>query len=114
MSIETFPSINPDYGASKQAQPRVVVSQFAGYSQRVQIGINNDPKEWSLNWTNINETQANQIEDFLEARAGVQAFNWSPPDDTETYKWTCATWTKTMPYSNLFNISATFVEQFEP
>tara|TARA_X000001382_G_scaffold76713_1_gene53690 strand:- start:1347 stop:1691 length:345 start_codon:yes stop_codon:yes gene_type:complete len=114
MSTQTFPSIQPDYGAAKQAQPKTRIIEFAGYSQRSQFGINNDPKQWNLNWTNRSATDANSIEDFLEARAGVEAFNWSPPDDTETYKWVCTTWTKIMPYSNLFNISATFVQVFEP
>ena len=112
--MATFPSIDADYGARKKAAPRVRQVQFgSGYSQRATFGINQDPKVWTLQWENRTATDANTIEDFLEARGGVQSFNWSPPDESTTYKWICKEWTKTMPYSNLFNISATFEQVFE-
>jgi len=112
--MATFPNIAPDYGASKKAQPNVRSIQFgSGYSQRATFGINQDPKVWSLSWQNRTATDTNTIEDFLEARKGVESFSWSPPDETTTYKWVCQDWTKTMPYSNLFNITATFVQVFE-
>lgn len=112
--MATFPDISPDYGASKKAQPKVRNVEFgSGYSQRATFGINQDPKVWTLSWENRTATVANTIEDFLEARKGVESFNWSPPDEVTTYKWVCQDWTKTMPYSNLFNINATFVQVFE-
>jgi phage-related protein len=112
--MANFPDIEANYGASKSAQPNVRVVQFgSGYSQRSTFGINQDQKIWQLAWSNRSVTDANTIEDFLEARGGVESFNWSPPDETDTYKWICKSWTKTMPYSNLFNITATFEEVFE-
>ena len=113
--MATFPDIDADYGAAKQAQPRVRSVEFgSGYSQRAVFGINQDPKVWTLSWNNRTATDANAIEDFLEARAGQEAFDWTPPDDTTSYKWICKAWRKTMPYSNLFNIDATFEQVFEP
>ncbi len=112
--METFTHV-PDYGASKKSQPNVRNSQFgSGYSQRVSFGLNQDLKVWSLSWENRSENDANSIEDFLERQKGVLAFFWSPPDESTTYKWICQDWTKTMPYSNLFNISATFVQVSDP
>lgn len=112
--MATFPSIDPDYGASKSSRPRVRAVEFgSGYSQRVTFGINQDPKVWTLSWENRSATDADAIDNFLEARKGVESFNWSPPDDTATYKWICREWQKTLPYSNLFNITATFVQVFE-
>ena len=112
--MATFPDIAPDYGASKKAQPNVRSIQFgSGYSQRAAFGINQDPKVWDLSWQNRTTADANSIEDFLEGRGGVESFNWSPPDEASTYKWICQSWTKTMPYLNLFNITATFVQVFE-
>tara|TARA_B100001059_G_scaffold236786_1_gene290346 strand:- start:10 stop:351 length:342 start_codon:yes stop_codon:yes gene_type:complete len=109
-----FPNIAPDYGASKTSKPKTRISEFgSGYSQRAVFGINQDPKVWSLSWQNRSATDANTIENFLEARKGVDTFDWSPPDETNSYKWICRSWTKTMPYSNLFNITATFEEVFE-
>ena len=94
--MATFPSISPDYGATKQAQPRVRAIEFgSGYSQRATFGINQDPKVWTLAWNNRSATDANTIE------------------DTTSYKWICKSWRKTMPYSNLFNIDATFEQVFE-
>ena len=77
------------------------------------FGINQDPKVWTLSFENRSSTEANNIEDFLEARKGVESFNWSPPDDTDTYRWICREWQKTLPYSNLFTITATFEQVFE-
>ncbi len=112
--MATFPDIAPDYGASKSAQPSVRSIQFgSGYSQRATFGINQDPKAWNLSWQYRTTADTNTIEDFLEARAGVESFDWSPPDEAVTYKWVCSNWTKTMPYANLFNITATFVQVFE-
>ena len=113
--MAVFPSIDANYGASKAANPKARITEFgSGYSQRAVFGINQDPKVWSLTWQNRSATDTNTIEDFLEARGGVESFDWSPPDETTTYKWICRSWTKDMPYSNLFNISATFEQVFEP
>lgn len=112
--MATFPDIKVDYGATKNANPRVRTIQFgSGYSQRTTFGLNQDPKVWSLSWENRTATDTNTIEDFLEARKGVESFSWTPPDDTNSYKWICKEWTKTMPYPNLFNITATFEQVFE-
>ena len=76
-----------------------------------------------LNTTNLSPLRSGNIsvrgvedgiEGFLEARAGHEKFYWSPPDDTDVYLWRCRSWQKVMPYSNLFEISATFEEVFEP
>jgi phage-related protein len=112
--MATFPSVSPDYGASKRAQPNVRVAQFgSGYSQRTTFGLNQDPKVWSLTWNYLESTDANSVEDFLEARAGVEAFDWTPPDDTTAYKWICRQWTKAMPVGLRFTITATFEQVFE-
>lgn len=113
--MATFPDITPDFGASKKSSPKVRIAEFgSGYSQRSTFGINQDPKEWSLRWSYLTSDDADTIEDFLEARAGVEAFDWSPIDDTSTYKWICKAWSKEMPFANAFNISAVFVQVFEP
>ena len=112
--MANFPDISPDYGASKRSAPNVRIAEFgSGYSQRTTFGLNQDPKTWSLQWSNLTATNADTIEDFLEARGGVEAFDWSPPDDTSTYKWICKEFSKSLPYSNLFTITATFNQVFE-
>lgn len=108
-----FPSINPTYGAQKTSQPKVRQVQFGdGYVQRLTFGLNQDPKVWNLTFE-VSETDADTIETFLEARGGAESFNWSPPDETSSYKWICLNWSKTIPYLNRATIQATFQEVFD-
>tara|TARA_R110000787_G_scaffold90044_2_gene190500 strand:+ start:480 stop:821 length:342 start_codon:yes stop_codon:yes gene_type:complete len=112
--MATFPDISPDYGASKQAQPKVRIAEFgSGYSQRTVFGINQDPKGWSLTWKYLEATDADTIEDFLEARGGQESFDWSPPDEASSYKWICSQWSKALPVGLRFTITATFEQVFE-
>ena len=111
--MATFPSIQPTYGASKTSRPRVLNVQFGdGYSQRVRFGLNTDLKTWNLTW-NVSETDADTIESFLEARAGVENFEWTPLDTTTSYRWICQEWSKTIPYVNRATITATFIQVAE-
>ena len=114
--MATFPSVTPSYGAEKRSQPRRRVVQFGdGYEQRVQFGLNQNPKEWSLSWNNITETDADTIETFLDARAADSAsFDWTPPGESTAYKWVCDSWTKSIPYNNRAIITATFRQVYEP
>lgn len=111
--MATFPSITPTYGALKRSQPSVRTAQFgSGYSQRTTFGLNQNPKVWSLSWE-VSETEADTIEDFLDARGGVENFEWSPLDEAATYKWVCREWEKSIPYLNRATITATFEQVFE-
>ena len=114
--MAVFPSIDPSYGAQKKSEPVVRTVQFGdGYQARLTFGINQNPKEWQLEFRNLTESDADTIETFLDARAADNAaFDWSPPDETDTYKWICKSWTKTLPYSNLATIQTTFTQVFEP
>ena len=113
--MATFPSIDPDFGASKTSQPTVRNVQFGdGYSSRIRYGLNTDLKVWSLKWENISETDSDTIETFLEARGGAEHFDWSPPDDTDTYKWICQQWSKQMTSAGLNQLTATFQQVIEP
>jgi len=111
--MATFPSITPTYGASKSSRPNVRIAQFgSGYSQRTIFGINQNPKSWNLTWQ-VSETDADTIETFLDARAGVESFDWTPIDEATSYKWICREWQKTIPYLNRATITATFEQVFE-
>ena len=113
--MATFPSVEASYGASKAHKPKVTTVQFGdGYSQRLRVGINQDPQEWRLSWNNILESDSDTIEDFLIARAGSEYFDWSPPDTATSYKWICQSWNKTISYSGRATINATFTQVFEP
>jgi phage-related protein len=112
--MATFPSIAPTYGAQKSSQPAVRKVQFGdGYSQRLTVGLNQNPKSWSLTWE-VSEANADTIENFLDARGGAESFDWTPPDTATSYKWICGEWNKTIPYLNRATITATFTQVFEP
>ena len=115
--MATFPSITPRYGAQKTSRPNTRTVQFGdGYQQRLLYGIPShmNPKEWNLTWE-VSETDADTIETFLNARAEDSAsFDWTPLDETTSYKWICPEWSKTIPYNNRATITATFRQVFEP
>ena len=114
--MATFPDIDISYGAQRQNAPKVRRVQFGdGYEVRLTYGLNQNPKEWNVQWNNISETDADTIETFLNARAADNAsFDWTPPDETTSYKWVCSSWTKTIDYPTLSTIEATFRQVFEP
>ncbi len=113
--MATFPDIAPNYGARKASKPEVRTVQFGdGYSQRLRYGKNTDLKMWTLTWEHISETDSDTIEAFLEARGGAEHFDWSPPDETETYKWICQEWSKRLTASGLNALTATFQQVIEP
>ena len=114
--MATFPSIDPDYGAQKTSAPIVRKVQFGdGYEARLKYGLSQNPKVWNLSFVNLTEADSDTIETFLDARADDYAsFDWSPPDETNTYKWVCEEWTKSIPFANRATIQATFRQVFEP
>tara|TARA_R100000742_G_C4258364_1_gene76236 strand:- start:549 stop:917 length:369 start_codon:yes stop_codon:yes gene_type:complete len=105
----------PDFGAQRKSVFKTRVMQMGdGYEHRVNFGLNQDPKQWSLSWTAKDSSDADKIEAFFEARAGSESFDWTPLDDSTSYKWVCNEWNRTHNYANVNTITATFREVFEP
>lgn len=112
--MATF-TYTPDFGAQVQAQPRVRAVTFGdGYQQRQADGINNLPQVWSLQWQNRDNTETNAIKSFLALRAGVEAFDWTPPNEDTAIRVICSEWQVTTVRYNLNNVSASFTQIFEP
>jgi len=113
--MATFPSIAARYGANKASSPNLKAVQFGdGYAQFISQGINQNPKEWRLQWS-LSETDSDTIETFLNARAlDGETFTWTPPDESTAYKWRCLSWSKAITYNNRSEINATFIQFFEP
>jgi len=112
--MATFPSITCSYGLSKSSSPVVHETRFGdGYSMRTTFGLNQDLKIYNPSWRNLSETDADTIETFLEARAGKESFTWTPPGESSSSKYVCASWKKSMPYVNRATITATFREVVE-
>ena len=113
--MASFPTtVNPSYGAVKNSQPNVRIAQFgSGYSQRSTFGINQNLKVYQFTWKNISETDADEIETFLDARAGVENFDYTPAGESASKKMICIQWNKTITYLNRATINATFEEVAE-
>ncbi len=106
----------PDYEPVKSRSPEIVKVKFGdGYEQRYAKGINNMPQSWSLAFNNREAAEADAIEAFFVARAGVEAFDWTTPDNTpEDIRVKCEKWSKTRVKGNFYTITCTFEEVFEP
>ena len=111
--MATF-TYTPSFEATENSQPRVRRFQAGdGYEQRITFGLHADPKEWSLTFANRTDTERDNILIFLEARGGVESFDWTPPRGT-TGKYVCSEWQTTLSNCNNNQIQVTFREVFEP
>lgn len=111
--MATF-TYTPSFEATENSQPRVRRFQAGdGYEQRITFGLHADPKEWSLTFANRDDTERDNILTFLEARGGVESFDWTPPRGT-TGKYVCSEWQTTLSNCNNNQIQVTFREVFEP
>jgi len=113
---ETFPSIEPSYGLTKNINPNVNATRFQdGYEHVIKFGLNINPRVYNLQFKNITEAESDTIETFLDARiTDGDYFNWKAPDEPTTSKYRALPRTKTIPYPNRATINVTFREVFEP
>jgi phage-related protein len=111
--MATF-TYTPSFEATESSKPRA--QKFAagdGYEQRVRFGLNTDPKEWSLTFSERTNTERDNIVAFLEARAAVESFDWTPPRGSAG-RYVCEEWQVTLRAFNFNTIQATFRQVFEP
>jgi phage-related protein len=95
-------------------QTRVLKAEFGdGYGQRVADGLNPIRYTYNLSWDNLEDTDADTIEDFLIERGGYKAFYWTPPRSAVALKWVCETWTRVHTTAVLDTVQATFVQVFD-
>jgi phage-related protein len=110
--MATF-SYTPSFEATESSKPRVRRFQAGdGYEQRVRFGLNTDPKEWTLVFSERTDAQALLITTFFETNGGVSSFDWTPPRGAAG-KFVCEEWQVTMRSCNFNTIQATFKEVFE-
>lgn len=110
--MATF-TYTPSFEATEASKPRAQKFQAGdGYEQRIRFGLNTDPKEWSLTFANRDDIERDAIADFLEARGGVESFDWTTPRGIAG-KFVCEEWQVTLSNCNNNQIRATFREVFE-
>jgi phage-related protein len=113
MPLPAF-SWTPSYTPQLLRKPRVLQASFGdGYVQRVADGINNNPASWALKFSGRTQSEASAILAFFDALAGVGAFSWTDPNGFAG-KWICQEYgsTRTTPLS--YEVTATFVQVYDP
>lgn len=111
--METF-NWKAAFGTSKDTKPRVIKSQYGdGYSQRIKDGINSIVRSWPVTIKARSLAEADEIEAFLEARAGVEAFSWTPPNGATAVKVICGSWHRQDRVTSSV-ITAVFEQVFQP
>ena len=111
--MATF-TYTPSFDATEASRPRVRKFQSGdGYEQRIRFGLNTNPKEWQLVFSNRTDAERDLILAFLDARGGVESFDWTPPRGTAG-KYVCEEWQTTLSNCNNNQIRATFRQVFEP
>ena len=110
--MATF-SIAPDYGVQMSVKPRVRQAAYGdGYTQRVADGINTQPEEWALTFSARTTSERDTILAFLEARNGVESFDWTSPAGT-VGKFICPEWTYVPANTATHTITAKFTQVFD-
>lgn len=105
----------PDFSAKRTVKPVVTPIKFGdGYEQRATYGINTKPENWSLKFSNRDDSEADAIEAFFEAQGGVDSFDWTPPLGIASLKFVCRTWDRSLDKANLNTVTATLEQVFEP
>ena len=116
-----FPSIKPSYGQQKSSAPSTRTVRFAdGYEHRILFGLAQHQNPKIFNFTfNVSETDADTIENFLDARANdSDSFDFPtdylPGETASNFKFVCENWSKSIQYKDRATIQATFRQVFEP
>lgn len=112
MTTPTF-TWKPTGQPAGSVQLRVRSAQFGdGYSQEVADGINNKTQSWPLTFTGT-KAEMQAIIDFLDERAGWQAFYWTPPVGAQGY-YKCASYSPAPVGGPVYTVAATFEQRFRP
>lgn len=115
--MQTFnPAYGPTYPYEESIDPRVKTAKFAdGYEQRTGDGINTMPGEIPLTWENLTQAEHDYIWTFFKDRGGIEAFQWTPPQESTPRKFkTLGAFKHAMNDKGVWTITATFKELFEP
>lgn len=107
-------TVSPSTDSSKDTEVKILKAQFGdGYSQRSADGLNAKRRKYNFIWKGLTQTQSDDLEAFLVARAGAEAFYFTPPNESTPILFTCEKWTQSTPAPGGLTLSAAFEEQFD-
>jgi len=110
-----LPDIEISKGSQSDTQFSVLEAPFGdGYIARQGEGLNAKKTTWSVTWRGLPDAVASTLTDFFDARAGVEAFNWTPPGEATSRQWRVISYQR-IPTGYLNKtVTATFEEMFDP
>ncbi len=102
----------PDVGMGKRVEYKVHEAGFGdGYETRLSV-INNKGQKINLSWTMLTFAQADDLEDFFDAKAGAEPFLYGPPNWGLPLPWKCKSWDRT--HEGMWEtVTATFERVFD-
>tara|TARA_B100000927_G_C16322238_1_gene411846 strand:+ start:334 stop:687 length:354 start_codon:yes stop_codon:yes gene_type:complete len=117
--MAAFPTTpQPSFPVRKKSSPKIRTVKFQdGYEHRIFFGLpeHQNPKEFSLTWKNITESEIDSLEAFLDARAlDGASFTYTAPNESSSMNFKCPNWNKSMDFPGRATLTATFIEVFEP
>ena len=102
----------PDVGMGKRVEYKVHEASYGdGYETRLSV-INNKGQKVNISWTMLTSQQADDLEEFFDAKAGAEPFLYGAPNWGQPLPWKCKTWDRT--HEGLWEtVSATFERVFD-
>lgn len=112
MPTQTFTWAPAVSSLSGTATLKVRKAQFGdGYEQRAADGLNNRRSSYNLTFIG-DASKIGAILAFLDARAGAEAFYWTPLLRTQSL-FTCETYSEPTKDGDIYTITATFDQTFD-
>jgi len=111
MATTTFPTaILPTQSSSLTTAPNTIETQYGdGYSERAANGINTFLEKWSLTFI-LSTADYTTVNNFLTARGGYDAFNWTNPITGVAGIYVCTKWNTHLMSGGWYSLTTTFQE----
>ena len=110
-------AFSPEYGLVMTNQPATKVVKFgSGYEQRLNVGLNQNPKTFNVTYRNISEADADILTNFFDAQVlnGGSISHQFPTESSSMNFVLDGGYRKQVNYANLATITCTFRQVFEP
>lgn len=89
------PPKDPVVNSSVTFNADVLQAEFGdGYEQTSSAGLNSVRGTYQASWDVLTEEQRDEIEDFLSARVGAEAFLYTFPGESTERKFKCRMWSR--------------------
>jgi phage-related protein len=114
MTLPVFtPPVSPTAGMQDKPELKILKTEFGdGYSQPTPNGINHIRRVVTLEFGLLEPDEKDTIVDFLTAQSGTAPFLYTIPGSASPTRFTCDDWQTTALGASLFNVAATFRQDF--